>query len=168
MPTAPLAFPLLGAPGDDTPERGNSLKGRSPEAGGKIQLPRHTRPDPRRSQHGRLKCDPKTECSSYKKQRCLFHAPPNVKVWHKTFFWLVRAQGRSPHAPGISQKCLRHVKGSTGVCHMSPSLLLQQFPACLVYLTWIVFVIGGKWPYSSCFVGCFLQDLFNIACSILV
>ena len=28
--------------------------GRPPEAVGKIQLPRRTRPDPRRSQHGRL------------------------------------------------------------------------------------------------------------------
>ena len=32
--------------------------------------------------------------------------------------------------------------------HMSSSLLLQQCPACLVRLTWIVFVMGGRWPYS--------------------
>ena len=32
----------------------------------------------------------------------------------------------------------------------------------------IVFVMGGRWPYSCCFVGCCLQDLFNIARSILV
>ena len=51
---------------------------------------------------------------------------------------------------------------------MSSSLLLQQCPACLVRLTWIVFVMGGRWPYSWCFVGCYRQDLFNIACSILV
>ena len=38
--------------------------------------------------------------------------------------------------------------------HMSSSLLLQQCPACLVRLTLIVLVIGGKWPYSCCFVGC--------------
>ena len=37
---------------------------------------------------------------------------------------------------------------------MSSSLLLQQCPACLVCLTWIVFVMGGRWPYSWCFVGC--------------
>ena len=37
---------------------------------------------------------------------------------------------------------------------MSSSLLLQQCPACLVRLTWIVFVMGGRWPYSWCFVGC--------------
>ena len=46
---------------------------------------------------------------------------------------------------------------------MSSSLLLQQCPACLVRLTCIVFVMGGRWPYSWCFVGCCSQDLFNIA-----
>ena len=46
---------------------------------------------------------------------------------------------------------------------MSSSLLLQQCPACLVRLNWIVFVIGGRWPYSWCLVGCCRQDLFNIA-----
>ena len=51
---------------------------------------------------------------------------------------------------------------------MSSSLLLQQCPACLVRLAWIVFVMGGKWPYSWCLVGCCHQDLFNIARSILV
>ena len=51
---------------------------------------------------------------------------------------------------------------------MSSSLLLQQCPACLVRLTWMVFMMGGRWPYSWCFVRCCRQDLFNIACSILV
>ena len=51
---------------------------------------------------------------------------------------------------------------------MRSSLLLQQCPACLVRLTWIVFVMGGRWPYSWCLVGCFCQDLFNIARNILV
>ena len=51
---------------------------------------------------------------------------------------------------------------------MSSSLLLQQCPAWLVRLTLIVFVMGGRWPYSWCFVGCCLQDLFNIAHNILV
>ena len=37
---------------------------------------------------------------------------------------------------------------------MSSSLLLQQCPACLVRLAWIVFVIGGWWPYSWCLVVC--------------
>ena len=51
---------------------------------------------------------------------------------------------------------------------MSSSLLLQQCPACLVCLTWRVFMMRGRWPYSWYFVGCCLLDLFNIACSILV
>ena len=51
---------------------------------------------------------------------------------------------------------------------MSSSLLLQQCPACLVRLTWIVFVMGGRWPYSWCLVGFCRQNLFNIAHSILV
>ena len=51
---------------------------------------------------------------------------------------------------------------------MSSSLLLQQCPACLVDLTCIVFVMGGRWTYSWYLVGCYRQDLFNIACNILV
>ena len=50
---------------------------------------------------------------------------------------------------------------------MSSSLLLQQCPACLVRLILLVFLMDGRWPHSCCFVGCFLQDLFNIARSIL-
>ena len=42
---------------------------------------------------------------------------------------------------------------------MSSSLLLQQCPAYLVRLTWIVFVMGSRGPYSWCFVGCCRQDL---------
>ena len=51
---------------------------------------------------------------------------------------------------------------------MSSSLLLQQCPACLVHLTWIVFMMGGRWPYSWCLVGCCHRDLFSIARRILV
>ena len=51
---------------------------------------------------------------------------------------------------------------------MSSSLLLQLCSACLVRLTWIGFVMGGRWPYSWCLVGCCRQDLFKIARSILV
>ena len=35
---------------------------------------------------------------------------------------------------------------------ISSSLLLQQCPACLVRLTWIVFVMGGRWPNSCCLI----------------
>ena len=36
---------------------------------------------------------------------------------------------------------------------MSSFLLLPQCPACLIRLTWIVFVMGSRWPYSWCLVG---------------
>ena len=51
---------------------------------------------------------------------------------------------------------------------MSWSLLIKQCPTYLVRLTLIVFMMGGRWSYSSFFVGCYLQYLFNIARSILV
>ena len=44
---------------------------------------------------------------------------------------------------------------------MSSYLLLQQCPACLVRPTCVVFVMGGRWPYSLCLVGCCRQDLCN-------
>ena len=67
--------------------------------------------------------------------------------------------------PAFSRPCMGVYK-STSL--MSSSLGLQQCPACLVRLTWIVFVIGGRWLYSWCLVGCCRQDLFKIARSILV
>ena len=51
---------------------------------------------------------------------------------------------------------------------MTSSLLLRHCPACLVRLTWRVFVMGGRWLYSWCLVGCCRQGLFYIARSILV
>ena len=44
---------------------------------------------------------------------------------------------------------------------MSSSLFLQQGPEFLVRLTWIVFVMGGRYPYSWCLIGCCRQDLFT-------
>ena len=67
--------------------------------------------------------------------------------------------------PAFARPCVG-VHNSTSI--MSSSLLLQQCPACLFCLTWIVFVIGGRWPYSWCLVGCCRQDLFKIARSIFV
>ena len=75
--------------------------------------------------------------------------------------WMYVRAGR----PAFARPCVG-VHKSTSL--MSSSLLLQQCPACLVRLTWIVFVIGGRWPYSWCLVGCCHQDLFKIARSILV
>ena len=91
------------------------------------------------------------------------------------------ASGRSSGLhPVSSHSCCMHVQVGhpafvwpyAGVYRstspMSSSLLLQQCPACPVRLTWIVFVMGGRWPYSWCLVGCRCQDLFNIALNILV
>ena len=49
--------------------------------------------------------------------------------------------------------------------------LIPTSPAvsCIsVRLILIVFVMDGRWPNSCCFAGFCLQELFNIACSILV
>ena len=75
--------------------------------------------------------------------------------------WMYVRAGR----PAFARSCVEVYK-STSL--MSSSLLLQQCPACLVCLTWLVFVIGGRWPYSWCLVGCCRQDSFKIARSILV
>ena len=75
--------------------------------------------------------------------------------------WMYVRAGR----PAFARPCVG-IHKSTSL--MSSSLLLQQCTACLVRLTWIVFVIGGRWPYSWCLVGCCCQDLFRIARSILV
>ena len=67
--------------------------------------------------------------------------------------WMYVRAGR----PAFARPCVG-VHKSTSL--MSSSLVLLQCPACLVRLTWIVFVIGGRWPYS-CLVGCCRQDLFK-------
>ena len=67
--------------------------------------------------------------------------------------------------PAFARPC-EEVHRSTSL--MSSSLLLQECPACLVCLILIVFMMGGRWPNKCCFAGCCLQDLFNIAHSILV
>ena len=75
--------------------------------------------------------------------------------------WIYVRAGR----PAFEGPCVG-VHKSTSL--MSSSLLLKQCPACLVRLTWIVFLIGGRCPYSSCLAGCCRQDLFKITRSILV
>ncbi len=82
------------------------------------------------------------------------------------------ASGYIPYPP-IAAVCMFELVvllllGYGRTSFMSSFLLLQQCPAYLVRLTWIVFVMGGRWPYSWCLVGCCRQDLFNIAHSILV
>ena len=72
----------------------------------------------------------------------------NVRTGRPAFDW--------PHA---------EVHRSTSL--MISSLLLQHCPACLVRLACIVFVIGGRYPYSWRRVGCCCQDLFNILATFL-
>ena len=79
------------------------------------------------------------------------------------FFLSFIAWGRSSGLhPVSSQSCCMYVRAGrpafawlyVGVHRstslMTTSLLLQQYPVCLVRLTWIVFVMGGRWPYSWC------------------
>ena len=52
-------------------------------------------------------------------------APPNGHVWHKAFFWWVRAQSRSPLAPGIFQNAFGPVgipliRGASGAGRWPP------------------------------------------------
>ena len=73
---------------------------------------------------------------------------------------LAGLQGYIPY-PHITAVCifelvvlllLGHMWGSIGLHHLwAPPCFLQQCPACLVRPT---LVMGGRWPYSWCFVGC--------------
>ena len=45
---------------------------------------------------------------------------------------------------------------------MNSSVLLQQCTTCQVHLTWIAFVMGGRWQYSCCFVGWCFHNFLNI------
>ena len=84
------------------------------------------------------------------------------------------ASGRSSGLhPVFSHSCCMYVRAGrpafawpyagvhSSTLLISSSLLLLQCPACLVRIAWIVFVVGGTWPYSWCLVGCCRQDLFN-------
>ena len=98
---------------------------------------------------------------------------------HFSLSFIASSRSSGPH-PVYSHSCWMYVcaghpafarpyvgvHSSTSL--MSSSLLLQQWPACLVRLTRIVFMMGGRWPYSWCLEGCCRQDLFNIARNILV
>ena len=113
-----------------------------------------------------------------------YHVVPHARIsltltYHFSLSFIASGRSSGLH-PVSSHSCWMYVRAGhpafarpyVGVHRstslMSSSLLLQQWPACLVRLTWIVFVMGGRWPYSWCFVGCCLQDLFNIIRSILV
>ena len=114
-------------------------------------------------------CANKTELENKKNivwsNTCLIGCNPHhlmLQAWisltlSRHFFLSFIASGRSswPH-PVSSHNCWMYVQAGhpvfawpyAGVHEstslMSSSLLLQQCPACLVRLTWIVFVMGGR------------------------
>ena len=112
------------------------------------------------------------------------HVVPQARISltlsrHFSLSFIASGRSSGPY-PVSSHSCWMYVRAGrpafarlyVGV-HRSKSLLssslhLQQWPACLVRLTWIVFVMGGRWPYSWCLVGFCRQDLFKIARNILV
>ena len=51
---------------------------------------------------------------------------------------------------------------------INSSLLLHQCPACLVRLTWIVFVMGDRWPYSGLLPPGLVQYCSQLSCVIAV
>ena len=88
---------------------------------------------------------------------------PLLPIIHR--LWQVfRATSRSSHSCCMYVRAGRlafarlyaRVHMSTSL--MNSSLLLHQCPACLVRLAWIVFVMGGRWPYSWCLFVCYCQD----------
>ena len=99
IPTAPSAFPVLAAllaPGNkpNSSEGGKSLWGHSSVAGGNLKLPKHIRPDPCRSKHGRPKRDPTTgEAQCYYSCGGICSTPYRMgKCGTRPFFRWVRAR----------------------------------------------------------------------------
>ena len=107
----------------------------------------------------------------------IYHVAPPARIsltLSRHFSLSFIASGRSSGLhPVSSHSCCMYVRaGRPTLAHpyvgvhrstslMSSSLLLQQCPACLVRRTCIVFVMGGKCPYSWSLVGCCRQDLFK-------
>ena len=52
-------------------------------------------------------------------------------------------------------------------CSSAQENIAYGFHACLVYLTSMVYEMGGKCPYSCCFVGYVIQNLFKTPRSII-
>ena len=64
--------------------------------------------------------------------------------------------------------CL-HRAGQPTLAHPCAQIYKRrlQCPTCLVCLIWIVCEMGGRWPYSCCFMGYCFKDLFKTAHNIL-
>ena len=117
---------------------------------------------------------------------CFYHHPhhvvPPARIsltlsLHFSLSFIASGKSSGLH-PVSSQSCYMYVpaRSYVGVHRstslMSSSLLLQQCPACLVRLTWIVFVMRGRWLYSWCLVGVLppglVQDCSQHSCVIAV
>ena len=69
----------------------------------------------------------------------------------------------------LGQYSCVHMLESISECHLwVHPCFSSRFQHGLFVLFWLVFEMGGKWPYNYCFVGCCFQNLFKIASSILV
>ena len=111
-----------------------------------------------------------------------WRAPAQISLTLSSYMSLSSiALGRSfmHHLVSVQSCCRQVLAGYPTLAHlfegfhrstslMSLLLLFQQCPACFVHLSWMVFKMGDRCPYSCYFVRCCLQDLFNTACSILV
>ena len=81
---------------------------------------------------------------------------------HSSLSFITSGRSSGLH-PVSSQSCCMYVRAGPPVfarpyegVHkrtslMSLTMILQRCPACLVRLALIVFVTGGRWPYSWCF-----------------
>ena len=113
-----------------------------------------------------------------------YHVVPQARIYlthsrHLSLSFIASGRSSGLH-PVSSHNCSKYVRAGrpafsrpyVGVHRStsltSSSLFLQQCPACLVRLTWIVFVMRVRSPYSWCLVGCCWQDLFSIARNILM
>ena len=85
------------------------------------------------------------------------------------------ASGRSSGLhPVLSHSCCMYVQAGRlafarsyvevhrSTSFISSSLLLQQCSACLVRLIWIVFVMGGRWPYSWCLYSQMVPNILKL------
>ena len=111
------------------------------------------------------------------------HVMPQARISltlsrHFSLSFITSSRSSGPHSVS-SHSCCMYVRAGrpafarpyVGVhrstSFMSSSLLLQKCPACLVRLTWIVFMMGGWWPYSWYFAGCCRQDVFILLATFL-
>ena len=79
--------------------------------------------------------------------------------------WLVCLCGKEIWLKNENWLCEINIEGS----HLwVRPCFSNSVPPCLVRLTWMDFEIGGKWPYSFCFMESCRQELFKITRTILM